>query len=92
MVAWVGEMEYGRFGLPEPDHQILLAVPVELAADRARSRAEQDSDRARDAYERDEGLQQRTGAVYAGLAAANWHGPWSVVGPDVDPERLSRVF
>jgi len=32
MVAWVGELEYGRLGLPEPDHQILLAVPVELAA------------------------------------------------------------
>ena len=92
MVAWVGELEYGRLGLPEPDHQILLAVPVELAADRARSRAEQDSDRARDAYERDEGLQQRTAAVYGGLAAANWHGPWSVVGPDVDPKHLSGVF
>ena len=92
MVAWVGELEYGRLGLPEPDHQILLSVPVELAAQRARSRAEQESARARDAYERDAGLQQRTGQVYAGLAAANWHGPWSVVGPDVDPERLASVF
>lgn len=35
MVSWVGELEYGRFGMPEPDHQILLAVPVELAAERA---------------------------------------------------------
>ena len=92
MVAWVGELEYGRLGLPEPDHQILLSVPVELAAQRARSRAEQESARARDAYERDAGLQQRTGQVYAGLAAANWHGSWSVVGPDVDPERLASVF
>lgn len=92
VVSWVGELEYGRFGLPEPDHQILLDVPVELAAARARNRAEQDSDRARDAYERDDGLQQRTGAVYAGLAAAGWHGPWSVVAPDVDPARLARVF
>lgn len=92
MVEWVGELEYGRLGLPEPEHQILLAVPVELAAERARGRAEQDSGRARDAYERDAGLQQRTGAVYAGLAAANWHGPWSVVGPEVDPQRLASVF
>lgn len=92
MVAWVGELEYGRLGLPEPEHQILLAVPVELAAERARDRAEQDGARARDAYERDAGLQQRTAAVYAGLAAANWHGPWSAVGPDVDPQRLARVF
>lgn len=92
MVAWVGELEYGRLGLPEPDHQILLAVPVELAAQRARHRESSEADRARDAYERDDGLQQRTGEVYAGLAAANWHGRWSVAGPDVDPVRLASVF
>ena len=28
VVSWVGELEYGRFGLTEPDHQILLDVPV----------------------------------------------------------------
>ena len=92
MVGWVGELEYGRLGLPEPDHQILLAVPVELAAGRARRRATEEVDRARDAYERDHGLQQRTAAVYAGLAAASWHGPWSVVGAggeDVDPVGLA---
>ena len=92
MVSWVGELEYGRLGLPEPDHQILLAVPVDLAAERAQRRAAQDADRARDAYERDAGLQQRTAAVYAGLAAANWHGDWSVVGPDVQPAQLASVF
>lgn len=89
MVSWVGELEYGRLGLPEPDHQILLGVPVELAAQRARHRAAQEVDRVRDAYERDDGLQQRTAAAYAGLAAANWHGPWSVVGPEVDVEALA---
>ncbi|MCE9515214.1 MAG: dTMP kinase, partial [Mycobacterium sp.] len=92
MVAWVGELEYGRLALPEPDHQIYLDVPVALAADRARRRADEEADRARDAYERDAGLQQRTGAVYAGLAAASWHGPWSVVGPDVDPAQLASVW
>ena len=92
MVAWVGELEYGRLGLPAPDHQIYLDVPVALAADRARRRADEEADRARDAYERDAGLQQRTGAVYAGLAAVSWHGPWSVVGPDVDPAQLARVW
>ena len=90
VVAWVGELEYGRFGLPRPDRQILLDASVELAAQRARHRAEQEADRARDAYERDDGLQQRTGAVYAELAAANWGGPWSVVAPDVDPGDLAR--
>ena len=89
MVAWVGELEYGRFGLPRPDHQILLNVPVELAAERAERRAGREADRARDAYERDAGLQQRTGAVYAELAGRDWHGPWTVVGADVDPARLA---
>lgn len=89
MVTWVGELEYGRLGLPEPDHQILLAVPVELAASRARHRETSEADRARDVYERDAGLQQRTGALYADLAAANWHGRWSVAGPDVTPAALA---
>jgi dTMP kinase len=35
VVSWVGDLEYGRLGLPEPDHQILLGVPVELAGDTA---------------------------------------------------------
>ena len=92
MVDWVGDLEYGRLGLPEPDHQILLGVPVELAAERARRRADEEADRARDAYERDAGLQQRTAAVYGGLAESNWHGRWSVVGPGVDPAELARAF
>lgn len=90
VVTWVAELEFGRFGLPRPDRQILLDASVELAAQRARHRAEQESDRARDAYERDDGLQQRTGAVYAELAAADWGGAWSVVAPDVDPGALAR--
>lgn len=92
VVSWVAELEYGRLGLPRPDLQVLLAVPVDLAAERARRRAADDADRARDAYERDGGLQQRTAAVYAGLAAANWQGDWSVVGPEVQPADLACVF
>ena len=89
MVSWVGDLEYSRLDLPAPDRQILLDVPVELAAQRAQRREGLEADRARDAYERDAGLQQRTGSVYAGLAARHWHGPWSVAGPDVDPGRLA---
>jgi dTMP kinase len=89
VVSWVGELEYGRFDLPEPDHQILLDVPVALAAQRAQRRAGLEADRARDAYERDTGLQQRTQGVYAGLAGAGWHGRWSVAGADVEPARLA---
>ncbi len=90
VVAWVHELEYGRLGLPAPDRQVLLDVPTELAAQRAASREAADADRTRDAYERDDGLQRRTGAVYAGLAAAHWGGPWTVVAPDVDATALAQ--
>ena len=89
VVAWVQELEFGRFGLPHPDRQILLSVPTELAAQRAVRRAQQEADRARDAYERDDGLQRRTAEVYAGLAAAGWGGPWTVAGPDAAPAALA---
>ena len=88
-VEWIRALEYRRLGLPAPDWQVLLAVPAELAGRRARSRADSDPGRARDSYERDDGLQQRTGAVYAELAAAGWGGPWLVVDADVDPQRLA---
>lgn len=89
MVGWIADLEYGRLGLPVPDRQILLEVPVELAGERARRRADEEADRARDAYERDGGLQQRTAAVYSGLAARDWHGQWTVVSAEVDPEALA---
>jgi dTMP kinase len=87
--AWVYEMEYRRLGLPMPDWQVLLGVSAELAAQRARYRATEEADRARDAYERDDDLQRRTGAVYAGLAAAEWGGRWLVVDADVDAKELA---
>ena len=88
MVSWIGELEYGRLGLPAPDHQILLDVSVELAAERAVRRAGEEPERARDAYERDDGLQKRTAQVYAELAARQWYGPWTVAGRDVEPVGL----
>jgi len=88
-VDWVHEMEYGRLGLPAPDWQVLLGVSAELADQRARHRASTDAGRERDAYERDAGLQQRTAAVYAELAAANWGGRWLVVDETVDPGGLA---
>lgn len=89
VVTWVGDLEYRRLRLPAPDWQVLLDVPTELAAQRAVNRAAEEADRARDAYERDHGLQRRTGAVYAELAAANWGGPWLVVPPEVDATELA---
>lgn len=89
VVDWVRTLEYERFALPAPDAQVLLAVPTALAARRAEHRASTEADRARDAYERDGGLQQRTSEVYAALAAADWCGRWTVAGPDVDPAALA---
>jgi dTMP kinase len=89
VVGWVYQMEYHRLRLPAPDWQVLLGVSAELAGQRARDRARQDAGRSRDAYERDNELQQRTGAAYAGLAAAGWGGRWLVVDADVDPGQLA---
>ncbi|MGG7102977.1 dTMP kinase [Rhodococcus sp. 24CO] len=90
MVAWVRDLELGRLGLPAPDLQMYLDVPIALANERARSREVEDSTRERDAYERDGDLQIRTGELYSQLAAAAWVSPWWVIGPDTDPSDLAR--
>ncbi len=77
-VEWVRELEIDRFGIPVPDHQLYLRVPQTVAAQRAEHR-ERTAARHRDGFETDAGLQARTGAVYAGLAAASWLSPWTVV-------------
>ena len=92
VVSWVQELEFGRFAMPKPDWQVLLAVPTEVAAERARRREEADAARARDAYERDDGLQRRTGEAYAALAAADWCGRWAVAGADVVAPDLARTL
>lgn len=89
VVSWVQEIEYRRLRLPPPDWQVLLGVSAALAEQRARERARQDASRARDVYERDNELQQRTGRVYADLAAAGWGGRWLVVDADVDAKELA---
>jgi dTMP kinase len=92
VVAWLRELEFERLGNPAPDWQVLLAVPTELAAQRAQRRADADAARARDAYERDDGLQRRTNEAYAALAAAQWGGRWVVAGPDVDAAGLASTL
>ena len=89
VVAWVRDLEFDRLRLPAPDCQVLLDVPAELAAQRATHRADTEADRAKDAYERDDGLQRRTGEVYSALAAADWCGRWLVAGPDVEATALA---
>ncbi|HEX5143716.1 MAG TPA: dTMP kinase [Mycobacterium sp.] len=92
VVDWVYRLEFDRLGMMKPDYQLLLDVSVELAGQRARQRADDDASRARDAYERDDGLQQRTGAVYGGLAAAQWGGPWLVVGPHTRADEVATML
>ena len=92
VVTWVRELEYERLRLPAADWQVLLDVPAELAAERAEHRANTEAARARDAYERDDDLQRRTGEVYAGLAAAEWCGRWLVAGADIDPAPLAATL
>ena len=89
VVEWVRRLEYERLHMPAPDWQVLLDVPAALAADRARHREGDDPARARDAYERDDELQRRTGEVYTGLAASGFGGPWQIAPEDVDPGELA---
>ncbi|GGU81736.1 dTMP kinase [Lentzea flava] len=78
-VEWVRSLEIDRFGLPVPDLHLLLRVPVEVAAERAARREQDDDTRARDIYESNSDLQARCGVVYDGLANINWLAPWQVV-------------
>jgi dTMP kinase len=78
-VEWVREIEIDRFGLPVPDLQLLLRVSPELAATRSAHRERTESDRARDDWESDGGLQARCAAVYDQLAEDGWLSPWHTV-------------
>ncbi|UZJ25556.1 dTMP kinase [Rhodococcus antarcticus] len=91
-VEWVRELEFGRLGLPVPALQLLLRVPVALAQQRAAGREAEDTARARDAFERDGGLQERTGAVYDELAAAAWVSPWRVLEGTVDVDTVAGAL
>lgn len=84
---WVRALELDRFAIPAPDLQLLLDTPVELAAERARSRAAADESRELDSFESDGGLQERTGRMYAALAKAHYLSPWRIVASDTTVTR-----
>jgi dTMP kinase len=88
---WVRELEFGRLGLPVPDLQVLLRVPVPVAVARTGRRADEEPGRERDGFETDGGLQERVAAVYEELAATRWLSPWHVVdsAADVDHAALA---
>lgn len=73
---WVYHLEFERLGLPKPHLQVFLDTDVDLAGARAQGRAADDATRARDAYEKDAGLQVRTAAAYRALADREWAGRW----------------
>ena len=81
-LRWVGDLEFGRLGLPVPALQLLLRVPVEVAAERATAREAGDPTRTRDRYERDGDLQTAVDRAYLRLADEQWMSPWRVCGND----------
>jgi dTMP kinase len=85
-VDWVRALEIERFALPVPHAHLLLRVPVAVAAARAEHRENTESDRRRDAFESDDGLQARCAAVYDQLAAADWLAPWHVLDGTTPPD------
>ena len=82
---FVRELEIGRFGIPIPDRQVLLATP----ADAGRGPCHGDVPRSRRTgrwtpSSPTTGLQRRTAAMYAALAAPEYLSPWTVLTPDAD--------
>lgn len=77
--TWLRALEIDRFGLPVPQAQLLLRVPVAVAASRADQRAHAEAGRAKDTFEADDQLQTRCAAVYDQLAAGNWLSPWHLI-------------
>ena len=90
-IDWIGELEFGRLGLPLPDLQILLDTPTAVAAERAGTREAADLGRVRDRYERDSRLQEDTGRAYRRLASMEWRSPWCVLGLDPDVRGLADL-
>ncbi|ASU77655.1 thymidylate kinase [Actinopolyspora erythraea] len=89
--SWAYQLEVTRFGLPEPELQILLSVPSEVAAERAERRERSGAGDGRDRFESDAGLQERCAVVYRELAEMSWWSPWHVVEDAVttDPSALA---
>jgi dTMP kinase len=94
LAAWLRDLEVERFGVPVPDHQLLLAVPRTVAAERAAHRERTEAGRERDAYEFDADLQERTADAYAQLAAASWLSAWTVLdgSAPIDADALAAVL
>ena len=86
-------LEFDRFAMPAPDWQVLLAVPTELAAERARRREPRRRPTApATPTSATTVCSVAPATVYAALAAAQWGGRWVVAGPDVVAGDLTRTL
>lgn len=85
-VEWVRAVEIDRLGVPAPHAQLLLRVPVDVAAERAAHRERTEAGRERDTWESDGSLQARVAAVYDGLADDGWLSPWHVIDGTATPD------
>jgi dTMP kinase len=76
---WDEEMEYGVYGIPRPDLQVLLDIPAEVSAELVRRRDRANGREAgHDIHERDLPYLARTAAAYRELARRRPDG-WAVV-------------
>ena len=78
VVAWVRGWSSNASAYPPPTGRCCSRCPPNSPGSGPQRRAEAEADRARDAYERDDGLQRRTSEAYAALAAARLG--WTVAG------------
>ncbi len=79
LLSWIERLEYEVYGLPVPDHTLLLDVPPPVAADLLhRKSARQYTDDAADLHERNRTFIQAVHSVYHELAA-NDPERWSII-------------
>ena len=69
----------GAVRRPRPGPAPAARRAASVAAQRAAHRERTEPGRARDRYESDAAMQDRTAAVYRGLAAAGWLAPWTAL-------------
>lgn len=75
-LEWIGQVEYGLFGVPRPDLVIVLDLPADASADRVAMKNARDyTDQTTDLHESDRDYLQSVREVYLQLCEQNetWH-------------------
>lgn len=90
IVDWVAQLEFDTLQIPRPDLQVWLATGTDLAAHRARTRADEDATRRLDIYESDTDLQSRTSQAYEYLATHSWGSSWLVASAEEDADEVAK--